>query len=407
MKSFRVLLLAASIATVAAAIGAAQSAAPAAPALGQPGSLIETYGVIDVGVRASSHESAPSGETYIGASQGLFNGSRVGFRGTDQLMDGVKGVYTLELGVIEPYGVLDQQAQIFGRQAWVGLNTDYGQLAIGRQYGSLIDAVAIGDVFGNGNMGYVSGGSPGSPDSVNTFWQALTGYRWDNSVKYSANFSGITVGAMAMFGNVVGNVLSNSMVSASVGYKGKDLPVSGAVAFQYENDPNQNYHAAVGTGVKFAIDATDGVYAFYIHSVYETGFARGTATNSEYGTPLLNRIDDAASLSANYYVMPSLNVIAAYYFDYAQNVVAVGDTGMRNSGLLAADYYFSKSFDMYLAGWYSLFSGGFLNSKNGGLTSILDSGATGAYPLASANIVAAGNNFADSLSVMVGARFRF
>lgn len=407
MKSFRILLLAVAIAAGSAAFAVAQTAAPAAPALGQPGSLIETYGVIDAGVRASTHESVPSGETYIGTSQGLFNGSRIGFRGTEALMMSFKAVYALELGVIEPYGVLDQQAQIFGRQAWVGLSSDYGQLSIGRQYGSLIDAVAIGDVFGNGNMGYVSSGSPGSPDSVNTFWQGLTGYRWDNSIKYTASFSGITVGAMAMFGNAVGNVFNNSMVSGSVGYKGKDIPVSGAVAFQYENDPNRNFHAAAGGGVKLALDAMDGVYAFYVHSVYQAGFARGTATNSEYTGNASNRTDDAASLSANYYVLPSLNLIAAYYFDYAQNVIASGDNGMRNSGLVAADYYFSKDFDMYLGAWYSLFGGALLNTRNGGLNAVTDASANTAYPGTAIGGTGAGASFADSLSIMIGARFRF
>ena len=407
MKRIRVLALAAVIATCAASFATAQAAATTAPALGQPGSLVETYGVIDGGVRASSHETVPSGETYIGTSQGLFNGSRIGFRGTEALMMSVKAIYTLELGVILPYGVLDQQGQIFGRQAWVGLSSDYGQLTIGRQYGSLIDAVAIGDVFGNGNMGYLSSSSNGSPDAVNTFWQLETGYRWDNSIKYSANFGGVTLGAMVMSGNVAGNIFDNSMVSGSIGYKSKDIPVSGAVAMQYEGDPNGNTHAALGAGLKWALDATDGVYAFYVHSIYQQGFARGTATNSEYSSLPLNRQDDTASISANYYVMPSLNVIAAYYFNYAQNVAVLADSGMRNSGLLAADYYFSKDFDMYLGAWYTLFSGALLNTKNGGINGVTDAGASAPYPLASANIVAAGSNFADTLSIMVGARFRF
>ncbi|MGA2615042.1 MAG: hypothetical protein ABSG38_17820, partial [Spirochaetia bacterium] len=86
-----------------------------------------------------------------------------------------------------------------------------------------------------------------------------------------------------------------------------------------------------------------------------------------------------------------LNLIASYYFDYAQNVLANGDNGMRNSFLAAVDYYFTKDFDAYVAGWYSLFNSALQNAgKNGG-----DIGST------------ASTSYSNSLSFMVGGRYRF
>ena len=94
-------------------------------------SVLEPYGLVDVAIRASTNADG-NGNTYFGFSQGLFNGSRWGFRGTEDIGGSVKAIYTLEGGVIVPVGQLDQQGQVFGRQAWVGLKTDYGTLTFGR-----------------------------------------------------------------------------------------------------------------------------------------------------------------------------------------------------------------------------------------------------------------------------------
>ncbi len=400
MKTIRILI---PVVFLMAAVGFTAGADGTAPAIGQPGSLVEVYGIIDTGLRLSTNADT-AGESYFGFSQGLFNGSRFGIRGTEGLDGSLKAIYALEGGVILPYGGLDQQSQIFGRQAWVGVSSDYGTLTFGRQYGTFSDAVGVGDVFGggHGNMGYwngkqATGSNLNGTDAVNSFFLQEMGFRWDQSVKYAANFSGVTVGAMAMLGDVTGTYQEDTMFSGSLGYNAKDFPVSAAVGAQYEIDKSQNHHVQVGGGLKYALDPTDGVYVFYFHSAFDAGFnntsninTAGTPTNSEFKSVTLARIDDIASVGVNYYVLPSLNLIGAYFFDYAQNVATSGDNGMRNSGLAAADYYFTKDFDVYLAGWFSLFNSALQTSSNGG------------------DVAAAGSNsVGNSLSVMVGARYRF
>lgn len=397
MKTLRVTI---SVLLLLTAVGFAAGAQAVAPALGQPGSLVEVYGLIDTGLRISTNGDT-GGDTYFGFSQGLFNGSRFGIRGTEDLGmgAGLKAIYTLEGGVILPYGVLDQQNQIFGRQAWVGLSSDYGTLTFGRQYGTFSDAIGVGDVFGvgHGNMGYNGAATSGpnnlnGTDAVNSFFLQETGFRWDQSIKYAANFSGVTVGAMAMLGNMLVSYQEGTMFAGSLGYNAKDFPVSGAVAVQYETDAGLNHHLVVGGGLKYALDPANGVYAFYFHSAFDKNFARINANNSEFAGPFtLARTDEIAGVGANYFVVPSaLNIIGAYYLDYAQNVLASDDNGMRNSFLAALDYYFSKDFDAYIAAWYSLFSSALQNTKNGG-----DIGSTAATALS------------NSLSFMLGVRFRF
>lgn len=81
-----------------------------------------------------------------------------------------------------------------------------------------------------------------------------------------------------------------------------------------------------------------------------------------------------------------MNLLVSLYFDYGQNVLVSADNGQRYSGLLAADYYFSKDFDAYIGAWYTQFINAFEQSSNGG------------------------NEFANYSSVfaaIMGARFRF
>ncbi len=398
MKTSRLLILVAALMVGAAFAAGAQAATPAAPMLGQPGSLVEVYGVIDMALRGADNAN-PDGGTIFGFSQGLFNGSRVGFRGTEGLGGSFKAIYALETGVIVPVGTLDQQGQIFGRQAWVGVNSDYGKLAFGRQYGEFSDAIGVGDVFGvnHGNQPYVSATNYGSNDAVNAFFLQESALRWDDSIKYDANFGGVTVGAMAYLSSISGSALpgavnQNAMYSGSLGYNSKDFPVSAAVGVQWELDANQHNHYDVGGGVKWAFDSTDAVYAFYFYSQYDSGFARINANNSEFSSGLANgRTDNILGVAANYYVTQSLNLIAAYYLDYAQNVLNTIDNGTRNSILVVADYYFTKDFDTYLAASYSMFSGDLENTANGG-------DAFDANPA---------NSITDVTSVVMGMRFRF
>ncbi|MGO9409245.1 MAG: porin [Spirochaetia bacterium] len=396
MKTLRVLI---TVLVLLAAVGFVAGAQTAAPAIGQPGSVLEPYGLVDVAIRASTNADG-NGNTYFGFSQGLFNGSRWGFRGTEDIGGSVKAIYTLEGGVIVPVGQLDQQGQVFGRQAWVGLKTDYGTLTFGRQYGTFSDAIGAGDVFGtgHGNLGYWSGGVPGgsnysSNDAVNFFFAQQMGFRWDDSVKYDASFSGVGVGVMAAaenapgVGTTNGFIDKNAMISGKLGYNSKDFPISGAVGVQYEADASYNHHFAAGGGLKYALDATDGIYLFYIHSQFDANFARISPNNSEMSSGLAHgRLDDIVNLGANYYVLPSLNLLVSLYFDYGQNVLVSADNGQRYSGLLAADYYFSKDFDAYIGAWYTQFINAFEQSSNGG------------------------NEFANYSSVfaaIMGARFRF
>lgn len=371
---------------------------------------VTLYGVIDAAVRSTSNINA-AGSSYNGFSQGLFNGSRFGIKGSESIDGGIKAIYKLEAGFTLGTGATDQQGQLFGREAWVGLkDSTMGTLTLGRQYGNFSDAIGTGDVFGerHGNLVYSANNgntsAPNQGDSVaeNGFMYQEMGYRYDNSILYTNQINSIKFGLMHSFSgqtttapNNSGNTASMNAVSA--GY------VSDAINFtagyQIEGDQTGKKHKNAGFGANYMYGEKNGVYALYFQSKYDAGFTRiGLGTNSTFGgTQAQARKDNIYSLSANYYATSNINLIGALYHDSATNLIAAGDSGARNGVLATADYYFSKRTDAYLMAAHTAFSGALIGNPNGGNGVTVGGAAFAVAPGASGSVN----------TVMLGLRHRF
>lgn len=412
-----------------AVLGAFASAAHADDAL-------TMYGVIDAAIRSNTNASynATTGKTqsFTGFSQGLFNGSRVGLTGSENLGNGMKAIYTLEAGLILGTGVIDQQGQLFGRQSWAGISDEtYGALTLGRQYGNLSRAIGTGDVFGelHGNEIYASGTNQGDVASENVFAYGLTGYRWDNSILYANKVGPVKFSAMhAYMGQNASSTTSGqaeTMNSVAVGYVSDSF--NATVAYQKETDQGANplattsspanpTHTDIGVGANYQygdkteFGGSNGVYAYYLSSKYDSGFYRIGSTNSQFafGTTAASalysaRQDKVLSLGTNFYATSRINLIAAYFRDTATNVLspvaqaaavasAGGTGGSRNGFIVTGDYYFSKNTDSYLMAAHTSFKGALIGNANGG------NATAGATP----GVGSSGVN-----TVMVGLRHRF
>lgn len=66
----------------------------------------------------------------------------LGFKGTEDLGGGLKASFVLEGQLNHDTGALGQDGRIFGRQAYVGLTTPYGEVRLGRQYAPIFYSVA-------------------------------------------------------------------------------------------------------------------------------------------------------------------------------------------------------------------------------------------------------------------------
>jgi predicted porin len=151
-------------------------------------SSVTLYGIVDTGVEYVSHANA-AGDSVV-RMPGITGSlpSRWGFRGVEDLGGGLKTVFVLESGFNLRGGDSGQGGRLFGRQAWVGLSSNYGTLSFGRQYTMTYIALLENEVMGPAIY------SLGSLDAY------VPNARSDNSIVYKGTFSGVTLGATYSFG---------------------------------------------------------------------------------------------------------------------------------------------------------------------------------------------------------------
>lgn len=166
--------------TVACSVGAVQAQTQA------PGVTI--YGVVDTGLEYLTNvDAAGNSQTRMPSLTGLVP-SRLGFRGNEDLGDGLSAVFTLESGILVDTGALGQGGRLFGRQAFVGLSSrELGMLTFGRLY-TMTAAALQTDTIGPSLYALAS------LDSY------LANARADNALGYLGRFGGLTVGATYSFG---------------------------------------------------------------------------------------------------------------------------------------------------------------------------------------------------------------
>lgn len=151
-------------------------------------SSVTLYGIIDTGVEFISH-AGPAGDRLfrMPSTTGSLP-SRWGFRGSEDLGGGYRATFVLESGFSPNTGALAQGGRLFGRQAWIGLESQYGTLSFGRQYTTTYIAVLENDIMGPAIYGIAS---------LDAY---IANARADNSVAYRVNLHGLTALATYSFG---------------------------------------------------------------------------------------------------------------------------------------------------------------------------------------------------------------
>ncbi|MFT7722716.1 MAG: porin [Roseateles sp.] len=150
---------------------------------------VSIYGLLDTGVEYVSHVGAAGAGLKRMPGQTGAMPSRLGFRGSEDLGDGLSAVFVLEQGLLADGGVLGQGGRAFGRMAHVGLSSKrWGTLSFGRQYTMLFWSLLNADILGPGIY---------SSSSLDSY---IPNARADNSIAYRGTFSGLTVGATFSLG---------------------------------------------------------------------------------------------------------------------------------------------------------------------------------------------------------------
>ena len=166
----------------------------AAPAFAQ--SNVTVYGIIDTFVGVGKAGDAK----FSGVANGVLNGPRIGFKGEENLGNGLKAKFVLEQG-FNSDDASPASSKEFHRQAWVGLEGGFGFIGLGRQYSPGYyafrnDAIAAGALD---PAAILTGGG--------LQIDAATDSRWDNSVNYqSKSFGGFSGQLIYSFGSTEADV---------------------------------------------------------------------------------------------------------------------------------------------------------------------------------------------------------
>ncbi|MDB5783442.1 porin [Caballeronia mineralivorans] len=328
-------------------------------------SSVTLYGIVDAGFVYNNNSG---GQKLYSTSAGNLQGDRWGLRGTEDLGGGLKALFVLENGFNVFTGKLNQGGDEFGRQAYVGLSSQYGTVTLGRQYDSVVDytgALEVGSQWGT-----FYGAHPGDLDNMNN------SNRVNNSIKYaSTNYSGITFGGLYSLGGVAGQFNRNQIFSGGLGYAQGPLTLGAA----YLNVKNPNY-SFFGNNSSSSTTATN-MSASQVFSGFATAktqqvisaggaYTFGPATvGATYSNTQFKDLGQTAvagartvsgsakfhnaELNFKYQLTPALLLGAAYDYTKAYSVA----NEKIHQGVLGADYFLSKRTDFYIDAIYQHASG--------------------------------------------------
>ena len=229
-------------------------------------SSVTLYGVLDTGLTYSKGEESVYGMTHVGGNVN----SRLGFRGVEDLGNGLKATFNLEagMGVDDGNNYMDKDSNgmAFRRTSTVGLAGNFGEVRLGRMLTSSYLAVSRYDAFGDTGIG------------ASLAWNGgQTGYaaRTQNAISYSSpNFSGFKFGAEYGFGEKK-DARDSRYIGVGATYD--NGPLSLGLGFDRIN--NVGYAAAVPAGTNPVTTAVaeklgDDLTSWQLGGAYNFGVAK-------------------------------------------------------------------------------------------------------------------------------------
>jgi predicted porin len=156
-------------------------------------------------------------ESCLSQSSGIQSGSRLGFKGSEDLGNNMNVSFVLENGFNADAGGLAQGGLLFGRRATVGLSGNFGAFNLGRRNTPYFNTMDSVDPMSTGFAG----------NATNLF--ATTGVRMNNAMIFTTqNFRGFTGEIAYGLGEVAGSNSANRQIGSSIAYV--DGPISVSLA---------------------------------------------------------------------------------------------------------------------------------------------------------------------------------
>jgi predicted porin len=295
-------------------------------------SNVTVYGVVDAGIRNLTHTNAAGESKLSMSSTGTYRTNRFGFKGTEDLGDGLNAHFQLEGGFTTSTGAL--AGDLFGRTSSVGLGGQWGSLDLGRQYSVTFMTNANFEPFFNSLWtGFALAGVQGGAVRLN------------NDVQYSGTFGPLSIRAEYALGEIAGNTSAGSTWATGLNYVVGPFNFGGA----YMNRKNiagtakQNNWSAGGAYTSGPLRVAVG----FGYDDRKAGFSSDQAA----------KIKDAW-IGGTYDVTPATTLGAAFYHNGTD---LSGITGHKNLALLNSTYSLSKRTKLYAAVDYGKFGGTYNN----------------------------------------------
>jgi predicted porin len=282
---------------------------------------VTLYGLVATAARYATN-AAPGGARLYSLNDDAFTGSRLGFKGKEDLGGGLRAIFALEMGIDPSAGSLTQTnaaasfgngatGRAFGRESWVGLSSaTFGTVQFGRQYTLAHTFSTRFQPLTNPNQ-----------DSLSVF----SGHhvaRQDNMAKYSNDMGPFNYAA-----SVTAAENSGKAWSVAGGYKAGPVDI---VAY------TEKLHTPDGLDIR-KIWGGGGSYAIIPELKAYLGYMRQTQNSTA-------QENQVATVALSWFVIPLLQLTAIYTQDHQTNVLA----GNRKVSLLVADYFLSKRTDVYV-----------------------------------------------------------
>jgi predicted porin len=334
----------------------------------QAQSSVTIYGIVDTGIVYTSKAVTATGGTgsKFSVNSGVIQGSRLGFKGVEDLGGGLKALFQLEAGFNNDTGALNGQdkgaTNLFRRKSVVGLGGNFGSVLLGRQTDILDDVSQWTSVQ---DFGGVTG-------SVGHNLNRLEGTRTNNSIRYNTpDLSGFTASAIYGFGEAAGQTsngqsfgLGGQYANGPLGlfaayYQSKLGTIGGTNASDTSILGNTSFagHGAAGdTALKtFSLGASYQVgparlYGNWSRTKQPLAYATttGVLTNGGFTVGSFNNTKaDIFELGVNYAVTAPLHLLASVQY----NKLTFADAGSAKGKLtqinLGTDYFLSKRTDLY------------------------------------------------------------
>ncbi|MFM0047132.1 porin [Paraburkholderia sediminicola] len=322
-------------------------------------SNVTLYGIIDDGIQYTNNYG---GTKRIAMGQSM-QASRWGVKGSEDLGDQWSAVFYLENGFNPSTGALGAGGGIFGKKAIVGLSSPYGTVLLGRQYSSILNwtyPFAVNETWAGGLEAYANDVDDTGGD-----------IHLNNTVRYtSPNFNGFSFGGQYSLGGVAGNFSANSEWGLGTSYLNDNFGIG--AAYQHFTDPaayTAGANTASYTNVYYgkAVAIARGQDIFVTGAYYNVG---NWNTAALYSHVRFYAQDGGAIASfnnyqvgANYKFTPAFQLGALYVLTNENSALEGGSSKIHQAAVVA-DYFLSKTTDIYALGSVVFVHGGIQNAQS-------------------------------------------